>query len=128
MGASNPGFVPGRLEELQRENETLKEQLRRAAVQTTVARGAISDAITEKETTARLAHQVSVEERATRAAVEVQGNNIGFSVILQIMNFLMLIVLLVGLFVWLPREIQTRVTPSAVVNTVPGGGTIVVPR
>jgi hypothetical protein len=128
MGASNPGFIPGRLEELQRENDLLREQLRRNSAQATVARGAISEAMTEKEVTARLAHQVTVEERATRAAVEVQGSNIGFSVILQIMNFLMLIVLLVGLFVWLPREIQTRVTPSAVVNTVPGGGTIVVPR
>ena len=128
MGASNPGFIPGRLEELQRENETLREQLRRSAATATVARGAINEAMTEKEVTARLAHQVAIEERATRAAVEVQGNNLGFSVILQVMNFLMLIVLLVGLFVWLPREIQTRVTPSAVVNTVPGGGTVVIPR
>jgi hypothetical protein len=41
---------------------------------------------------------------------------------------MMLIVLLVGLFAWLPREIQARSTPSTIVNTVPAPGTVVVPR
>jgi hypothetical protein len=120
--------MPGRLEELQRENERLREQLRRAAAQATVATGAIQEAVQEKEATARIAHQVAVEERATRAAVEVQGSNLGLSLILQILNFMMLIVLLVGLFAWLPREIQARSTPSTIVNTVPAPGTVVVPR
>jgi hypothetical protein len=128
MGASNPGYVPGRLEELQRENERLREQLRRTAAQATVATGAIQEAVQEKEATARIAHQVAVEERATRAAVEVQGSNLGLSLILQVLNFMMLIVLLVGLFAWLPREIQARSTPSTIVNTVPAPGTVVVPR
>lgn len=128
MGASNPGFVPGRLEELQRENERLREQLRRTAAQATVATGAIQGAVQEKEATARIAHQVAVEERATRAAVEVQGSNLGLSLILQILNFMMLIVMLVGLFAWLPREIEARSTPSTVVNTAPVPGTVVVPR
>lgn len=127
MGASSPGFMPGRLEELQRENELLREQLRRTATQATVARGAIQEAVYEKEATARLAHQVAVEERATRAAVEIQGSNIGLSVILQIANFLMLIVILVGLFVWLPREIEARSAPSTIVNTAPAPG-VVIPR
>jgi hypothetical protein len=128
MGASNPGYVPGRLEELQRENERLREQLRRTAAQATVATGAIQEAVYEKEATARIAHQVAVEERATRAAVEVQGSNLGLSLILQILNFTMLVIMLVGLFAWLPREIQNRATPSTIVNTAPAPGTVVIPR
>ena len=112
MGASNPGYIPGRLEELQRENERLREQLRRTTAQATVATGAIQEAVQEKEATARIAHQVAVEERATRAAVEVQGSNLGLSLILQILNFTMLIIMLVGLFAWLPREIQARSNPN----------------
>lgn len=127
MGASKPGFAAGRVEELQRENEALREQLRRASIHNTVTQGAFQDALTEKETTARLTHQVAVEERATRAAVEVQGNNLGLSLVLQIMNFMMLIILLVGLFAWLPREIEGRSGPSTIVNT-PGQPGIVAPR
>jgi len=117
MGASTPGFSAGRVEELQRENEALREQLRRSNARDVVAHGAFQGAVQEKETTARLAHQVAVEERATRAAVEVQGNNLGLSLVLQIMNFMMLIVLLVGLFAWLPREIEARSRPSTIINT-----------
>lgn len=126
MEASNPGFSAGRLEELQKENQLLREQLRRTAAQATVAHGAFQEAVQEKETTARLAHQVAVEERATRAAVAVQGNNLGLSLILQILNFMMLIVLLVGLFAWLPRELEARSGPSTIVNTPAPG--VVAPR
>jgi hypothetical protein len=128
MGASSPGFSAGQVEELTRENAALREQIRRATATNTVAHGAFQEAVTEKETTARLAHQVAVEERATRAAVEVQGNNLGLSLVLQIMNFMMLIILLVGLFAWLPREIEARSGPSSTVITTPGQPGIVVPR
>ena len=125
LEASNSGFMRGRLEELQRENDELRDQLRRYAIQATVTRSAISDASTEKEATARIAHQVAVEERATRAAVEVQGSTLSFGVVMQVLNFFMLLVLLLGMLVWLPRELENRVHPT-VVNTVPGS--VVVPR
>lgn len=128
MGASNSGYVPGRMEELQRENERLREQLRRTAAQVTVATGAIQGAVQEKEATARIAHQVAVEERATRAAVETQGSNLGLSLVLQVLNFMMLIIMVVGLFAWLPREIQARSNPSTIVTTSPAPGTVVIPR
>lgn len=127
MGTSNSGFAAGRVEELTRENEALREQIRRASIHNTVTQGAFQEAVTEKETTARLAHQVAVEERATRAAVEVQGNNLGLSLVLQIMNFIMLIIMVVGLFAWLPREIDARTRTSTVI-TAPGQSGIVVPR
>ena len=124
--AASPLYTAGRMEELQRENEELREQLRKLAAQQTVTRGAVMGAAHEKEATARLAHHVVVEEQATRAAVQVQSSGINLSVILQVLNFFMLLVLLVGLFVWLPREIENRVGRPAVVHSPPGG-TIVVP-
>jgi len=125
MDASNPGYLAGRLDELQRENAELRERLRGAAVQQRVVGGAITEAVHEKEATARMAHQVTVEERATRAAVEVQGNSINLSVILQILNFFMLLVLLLGMFFWLPGAIADRMPRSTTVY--PNAG-IVVPR
>jgi hypothetical protein len=119
----DPGYEAGRIDELERENQSLREQLRQYAAQATVARGAIMEAATEKEATARMAHQAVVEERATRAAVEVQGSNIGFSVVLQIINFFLLLILTFGLFVWLPREVEARIPRPA--PTVVAPGTIV---
>ena len=84
MDAARPAaYNAGRVEELQRENDALREQLRQYAAQQAVARGAIVEATQEKEATARIAHQVAVEELATRTAVEVQGQNLGFSVMMQ---------------------------------------------
>jgi hypothetical protein len=126
MGASRPAIGTDRLAELQRENEELREQLRQYAAQATVARGAIREAVHEKEATAKIAHQVAVEEQATRTAVEVQGSNIGLAVIMNILNFFLLLILAVGLFAWLPREIENRVAPSQTVVTTPGS--TVIPR
>lgn len=114
MGSANPGYLAGRLEELEQENTALREQVRRLSVQQTVTRGAVVEAAQERAVTERLAHQVAVEERATRTAVEVQGNTIGFGVILQILNFLMLFVLIFGIFVWLPRDLASRATSRVV--------------
>ena len=125
METADPAYVAGRMAELQKENDELREQLRRFAAHSTVTRGALQEAMHEKETTAKLAHQVTAEERATRAAVEVQGNNIGLSVILQVLNFFMLLILVFGLFVWLPNEVERRVDrPNPVVAP---DGTVVVP-
>jgi hypothetical protein len=128
MGASRPAIgSTDRLAELQRENEELREQLRQYAAQATVARGAIREAVHEKEATAKIAHQVAVEEQATRTAVEVQGSNIGMAVVMNILNFFLLLVLAVGLFAWLPREIENRVgARSSTVVTTPGS--TVIPR
>jgi len=124
MGAARPGYPAGRIEELQRENEDLREQLRRYAAAQSVARGAIEEAAHEKDATARIAHQVAVEERATRTAVEVQGNSIGFGVIMTIVNFFMLLVLAIGLFGWLPREIENRVRPATTVIAPTAGAPV----
>lgn len=126
MGAVDPAFAAGRLDELQRENNQLKEQLRRLATQSTVAQGALREAVAEKETAANLVHHVAVEERATRAAVEVQSSAMNMAAIVQFVNFLLLLVISLGLFAWLPGEIGKRVngpSPSAVV--APAGTTIV---
>ena len=128
MGAPNTAFTAGRMEELQRENEELREQLRRLAAQQTVVKGALNEAANEKEATARMAHQVAVEERATRAAVEVQGNSIGFALILQILSFFVLLLVAFGVFAWLPREIESRVPRAASTVVNPAPNTIVVPR
>ncbi len=129
MGAADPAYSAGRddarLQELQRENETLREQLRRLAAQHTVARGALTEAAAEKDAAERIAHQVVVEERATRAAVEVAGSGISTTVVFQILNFFMLLVLLVGLFAWLPRAVADRI-PGPTTVTTPG--TVIVPR
>ena len=127
MGTPNTAFTAGQIAELQRENEELREQLRRVAAQQTVVAGAISGAAQEREVATRMAHQVAVEERATRAAVEVQGNSLGMALILQILSFFLLVLLTFGLFAWLPRELENRMArPTTVVS--PGGGTIVTPR
>ena len=121
MSASNSEYSAGRLDELQRENEELRERLRQLSTTDVVARGAISQATTERETTARLAHQVAVEERATRAAVEVQGSSISFAVVMQVINFFLLVVLMIGVFAWIPREMENRLRPATtVVSPVPG--------
>ena len=128
MGTPNSAFTAGQVAELQRENEELREQLRRVAAQQTVVSGAISGAAQEREVATRMAHQVAVEERATRAAVEVQGNSIGFAVILQILSFFLLVLLAFGVFAWLPREMENRFPRPAATVVTPGGGTIVTPR
>ena len=127
MGTPNTAFTAGQVAELQRENEELREQLRRVAAQQTVVAGAISGAAQEREVATRMAHQVAVEERATRAAVEVQGNSIGFAVILQVLSFLLLVLLAIGLFAWLPRELDARF-PRAGTTVVSPAGTTVIPR
>src|SRR3712207_2557767 len=108
----NTAYTTGRIDELQRENQELREQLRRVSVQQTVARNALQEAVGEKEAAAKLAHAVTVEERATRAAVEVQGNNIGLSVILQALNFFLLLITLICMFTWLPRTLEDRLKPG----------------
>lgn len=129
MGAARPGYPAGRIEELQRENEELREQVRRYAAAQTVARGAIEEAAHEKDATARIAHQVTVEERATRTAVEVQGSSIGFGLVLTIVNFFILLLLAIGLFAWLPREMENRVRPSTVITAPAAGGAVTtIPR
>jgi len=124
--ARQPVQSTGRLEELQRENLALREQLRQLAATQTVARGAIVEATHEKEATARIAHQVAVEERATRTAVEIQGQSLGFSLWMQVITFFLLLVLTIGLFAWLPQQIENRM-PHTVVQPAPGG-TVVIPR
>lgn len=119
MSVSDPGFLAARIDELEGENNRLREQLRAYAAQQTVVRGALSEAAVEKDATARMAHQVVVEERATRAAVENAGSSIGFAVILQVVNFFLLLVVLVGALFWLPAEIQRRVQPRTT-TVVPG--------
>jgi hypothetical protein len=125
IDASDASFLNSRIEELQRENAGLREQLRQYAATATVARGQIQEAVHEKEATARMAHQVAVEERATRAAVETQATNVGLSIVLQVLTFFVMIILLFGLFVWLPREVEARSGGRTVV--APGTG-VVVPR
>ncbi len=124
----NPALSAARAEELQRENERMREQLRAYAAQHTNIRNALQEVAGEREATERLAHQVSVEERATRTAVQVQGNSIWFAVILQIINFFILLILIFGMFLYLPREVERRMTPTSTVVT-PGtpNSTIVVP-
>ena len=122
----NPAYGSKRTEELERENETLREQLRAYASQQASVRGAMHEAVGEREATERLAHQMTVEERATRSAVEVQGNTMGFAVMVQIINFFMLLVLIIGMFIYVPSEVARRIgTPSTVVAPAPG--TVVVP-
>src|SRR5205823_3906565 len=70
METANSAYVTGRLEELQKENEALRDQLRRLSVHETVARGALTEATGEREAAERLVRRVAVEEQATRAEVE----------------------------------------------------------
>lgn len=128
MNPAQPVSAAVRMEALERENAELREQLRRATAQQVVTRGAILEASQERADTVRVAHQVAVEERATRAAIAVQGNTIGTAVVLQIVNFFLLLVLAVGLYFWLPREISARVPSQATVfqQGYPNG-TVVVP-
>jgi hypothetical protein len=126
MEARQPAFNAGRLEEIQRENEELREQLRRYQAAQAVARGAILEATHEKDATARIAHQVAVEERATRTAVEVQAQNLNYSLILQVIHLLLLVVVAIGLFGWLPRELESRVPQTVVAPSA--GAPIVVPN
>ena len=130
MEASRPNLATtaARIDELQRENEQLRQQLRTYAAEQTVVRGALSEAAHEKDATARIAHQVAVEERATRTAVEVQGSSIGFSVIMQILSFFLLLILAVGLFVWLPGEVERRLARNTTRVIAPTPNSIVVPR
>ena len=123
MDMANAAGPSERLAALQQENAELREQLRRAAAERQVARGAIHDAVQEKEIAARLAHQVTVEERATRTAVEVQGSSVGLSITLQVINFLLLLTLLVGVFFWLPGELETHLRPATQIVTPAGTGT-----
>lgn len=123
---SEPRTMALRLEELERENAALREQIRRAATQQVVSRGALAEAVQEKEVAARIASQVTAEERATRAAVEVQGSSLGFSLVLQVLSFLMLVTLIGGLYFWLPTTLENRLRPSTVI-TGSAPGTIVTP-
>lgn len=120
---ANDAFTPdANVEALQRENDALRAQVRQLAAQQTVARGAIQGAVQEKEATARIAHQVGVEERATRAAVEVQSGNTNMVLFIQMLNICLTVLLLFGIFFWLPRELPQ---PAPTVITSPSGGTII---
>jgi len=110
------------VETLRKENELLRQQVRQLSAQQTVARGAIQEAVQEKEATARIAHQVGVEERATRAAVEVQAGNSSVQLFVQVMNLLLTVLVLFGLFIWLPRALP-QAAPTVI--TSPSGATIV---
>jgi hypothetical protein len=123
--ARQPAQGTGRIEELARENQALREQLRQYAAAQSVARGAIVEAVSEKEAAARIAHQVAVEERATRTAVEVQSHNLSFSVWMQLINFFLLLILAIGLFAWLPQQIADRMPHAVVAPAAPG--TVVIP-
>ncbi len=135
MGAAGAPRGAERLQELEQENAELREQLRKYAAAQTVTRGAVMQAAQEREATERIAHQLVVEEQATRAAVEVQTGNTSFAGIMQIVNFFVLIILLFGLFFWLPREVQSqsRVVPNTSIVAPPGssvtvpGGTNIIP-
>jgi len=133
MEAAGAPNGAGRMEELERENAELREQLRRYAAAQTVAKGAVMQAEHEREATARIAHQLVVEEQATRAAVEVQTGNTSFAAIMQIINVFLLVILLIGLFFWLPREVYSQSREAAptpnvnVIQPAPGGGTRIIP-
>lgn len=126
LETGEPRTMALRLEELERENTALREQMRRVATQQVVSRGALAEAVQEKEATARIASRVTAEERATRAAVEVQGSSLSFSLVLQVLNFLMLVVLMAGLYFWLPTTLENRLRPANVV-TGTSPGTVIVP-
>ena len=89
-------------------------------VQQTAVRNAVIEATGEREAAERLAHQVVVEERATRTAVEVHGNTIGFAAIMQILNFFLLLIVAFGLFVYVPREMDRRLAPPSNTVVTPG--------
>ena len=126
VGATDPAFSAGRIDELQRENNVLKEQLRRFSTQANVAQGAYREAVAEKETAANLVHHVAVEERVTRAAVEAQSSAMNIASMVQFVNFLLLLVIALGLFAWLPGELGKRVNgPAPTSVTAPAGTTIV---
>lgn len=121
----NPAAAAARADELQRENERLREQLRGMTVQQTAIRNAALEANGEREATERLAHQVVVEERATRTAVEVHGNTIGFAAIMQILNFFLLLIVAFGLFVYVPREMDRRLAPPSNTVVTPGSSVVI---
>ena len=123
--STSPG--PDRITALEQENAALRDQLRRFTNQAKVTQGAIIEAASEKEAAARIAHQTVVEERATRAAVEVQGSNIGFTVVMQVLNFFLMVILLFGLFVWLPKTVEGQSRPAPTIS-VPGGTTVIPSR
>lgn len=124
----SPAYGSARLEELQRENDQLREQIRAYAAQHANIRNALQEAAGEREAAERLAHQVTVEERATRTAVVAQGSNIGFAVVMQIINFFILLILIFGMFVYVPREVERRVGPASTTVVTPAPGTVTIPR
>jgi hypothetical protein len=126
MPAHDPFAADTDLEALRRENETLRQQVRQLSAGQTVARGALQAASSEKEATARIAHQAVVEERATRAAVEVTASTATTVMVLQVMNLLVSILLLVGLFLWLPKALAQPSAPTVI--TSPSGATVIPAR
>jgi len=112
---------------LRQENQRLQEQLRKFATNEKAARGALSTASAEREATEKLAHQVVVQERVTHEAIASQGGSLGLSVILQIVNSLLLIVMLVGVFAWLPKELSRITTPASSTIMMPGGSVSTTP-
>ena len=129
MDATAAQVTGARIDELQRENELLREQLRTLTVQQQAVHGAVRNATVKEETAARLAHQVAVEERATRAAVEVQASNLGFATIMTIVNFFVLLIILIGMFVWVPKLVAGQVAAELPRTTItaPPGAPVVVP-
>ncbi|MFN3648142.1 MAG: hypothetical protein ACK47B_01075 [Armatimonadota bacterium] len=123
--ASGTAYAAGRIQELERENRALQEQLRRLATQQTALRGAMQEVEHEREATTRIAQQVRVEEQATRAAVEVQNSSLNLSVVLQVLNFFMLIVLVCGLFFWLPKAVAASAAAARPSVTTSGGTALV---
>lgn len=125
LGASRPGYSAGGVDELQRENAELREQLRRLSTAQVVAQGAVQEAEHEKEATMRMAGAVTAEERATRTVVEGQSGSLGLSVVLQILSFFVLLIILFGMFAWMPGEISRRASPTTVIGSpVPGVTTV----
>lgn len=105
------------IESLRAENDQLRAQVKQLAARQQTAQGALSTASAEREATERLAHSVVTQERVTHEAISAQGGSLGLSVLLQILNFLMLLLVLLGIFFWLPGAVANRIpnTPQVVV-------------
>ena len=107
-------MMTGRVEELEKENGHLRRELQALRAERDVARGAVQSALAERVAAQELTGRLAAEERVTQQVLAEQSSNLSFVNVMLLLTFGTSLLMLLGLFLWLPArvagEVQARRT------------------
>ena len=104
-GIRTTEYVTGRLEELEKENGHLRRELISLRAERDVARGAAQSAMAERVAAQELTGRLAAEERMTQQVLAEQSSNLNFVNVMLLLTFVTSLLMLLGLFLWLPARV-----------------------